>query len=274
MSDMVIEPGNVYPGAKIVEVNMLGKAGDVGMWDCVFRTGGTASAHDQGTLCTTAGSECKSAWGFLHITSHGNAYLENIWGWNADHAVDNATAGLGGAYGTSIQTGRGALVESRSPTFFVGVAMEHCTFYSIMEHEAENLWLGMIQDETPYWQRLNPAPSNWTVNPRFHDPDFSNCANATDVDCHLSFGLYLDGGKNIFSYGSGAWEFSGVQTNDMWMTDRERSNIAIFNPNNGGTGGNWTNIVTVERGGLNVTDAANPGSWTGGVISAYLRYAT
>ncbi|KZP30719.1 glycoside hydrolase family 55 protein, partial [Athelia psychrophila] len=245
----------------------------LGIWDCVFRTGGTASSDDQGQLCTTKGNECKSAWGFIHITKYGNAYLENIWGWNADHGIDNSTMGLAGGFGTAIQTGRGALVESRNATFFVGVAMEHCTLYSVLEHGAKNFWLGLIQHETPYWQRGNPAPSNWTPNPAYYDPDFSNCA-VGDIDCRLSFGLYLDGGQNIFSYGSGAWTFAGTQTNDVWITDTKRSNFAIFNPNNGGNGGKWTNILTVSQGSLNATDAANPGSWAGGVISAYLRYAS
>ncbi|KAF7970055.1 hypothetical protein HWV62_25296 [Athelia sp. TMB] len=269
MSDMDVEPGNVYPGAKLVEINMLGAAGDVGIWDCVFRTGGTASADDQGQLCTTNGEECKSAWGFVHITKYGNAYLENVWGWNADHAIDNTP----GALGTAIQTGRGALVQSRAATFFVGVAMEHCTFYSVNEYDAKNLWLGMIQDETPYWQRGNIAPSGWTPNAAYHDPDFSNCATG-DVDCRLAFGLHFDGGQNIYSYGSGVWTFAPTQTNDIWVTDKKRSNLVIFNANNGGTGGQWTNIISVVKGSLNVTDAGNPGSWAGGVTAAYLRYAT
>ena len=119
MTDMVVEPGNVYPGAKLVEINMNGHPGDIGI--CVFRTGGTASSNNQAQLCATPGAECKSAWGMLHITSSASAYLENVWGWNADHGIDPLPA----AIANSLQTGRGALIESTSPTFFVGESMEH-----------------------------------------------------------------------------------------------------------------------------------------------------
>ncbi|KAF7971175.1 hypothetical protein HWV62_21924 [Athelia sp. TMB] len=269
MSDMVVEPGNVYPGAKLVEINMAGAPGDIGIWDCVFRTGGTASADNQAQLCTTSGKECKSAWGFVHVTSSGSGYLENVWGWNADHGIDNTPASNAAA----IQTGRGALIESTSPTYFVGVAMEHCSLYSVHTYNAQNVWLGLIQDETPYWQRDNPAPSNWTVNDAYHDPDFSNCA-ASDVNCRQSFGLNFDGGQDIFSYGSAVWTFAPTQTNDIWITNNTPSNLAIFNPNNGGVGGNWTNIITAEAGGADATVAQSPGSWGGGVVAAYLTLAS
>lgn len=268
MSDMVVEPGNVYPGAKLVEINMAGGPGDIGIWDCAFRTGGTASADDQAQLCNTDGNECKSAWGFVHVTKSGSAYLENVWGWNADHGIDPTA----GSNANAIQTGRGALIESTSPTFFVGVAMEHCSLYSVHSHDAENLFLGMIQDETPYWQRDNPAPSKWTPNPTYDDPDFSNCA-VGDINCRQAFGLHFDGGQDIFSYGSGVWTFQPTQTNDIWITNNTPINLVIFNPNAGGGGGKWTNIIAVE-GETNVTVAANPGSWAGGVIAAYLPFAS
>jgi hypothetical protein len=267
MTDMVVEPGNVYPGAKLVEINMAGDPGDIGIWDCVFRTGGTAAAMNQASLCSTAGKECKSAWGMIHITPFSSAYVENVWGWNADHGIDPTA----GANGVSIQTGRGALVESKSPTFFVGVAMEHCSLYSVHSYNARNLFLGMIQDETPYWQRDNPAPSNWTQSSKYHDPDFSNCA-PEDVNCRQSFGLHFDGGSDIFSYGSGVWTFQPTQTYDIWIQNNP-TNLLIINPNNGGSGGLWTNIISVANGG-NVTDVANPGGWSGGLIAAYLPFAS
>ena len=267
MTDMVVEPGNVYPGAKLVEINMAGGPGDIGIWDCVFRTGGTAAAMNQATLCITPGAECKSAWALIHITSSASAYLENVWGWNADHDIDPTT---GGVNANSIQTGRGALIESTSPTFFVGVAMEHCSLYSVHPYHAQNLFLGMIQDETPYWQRDNAAPSNWIPNTKYGDPDFENCALG-DINCRQAFGLHFDGGGDIFSYGSGVWTFRPTQTNDIWIQNHPK-NLLIFNPNNGGSGGQWTNIITVGNGG-SVTDAANPGGWSGGLIAAYLPFA-
>lgn len=267
MTDMVVEPGNVYPGALLVEINMDGEPGDIGIWDCVFRTGGSAAALDQAFLCTTAGEECKSAWGMVRITRSGSAYLENVWGWNADHGIDSTP----GANGVSIQTGRGALIESTKPTFFVGVSMEHCSLYSVHSYNARHLFLGMIQDETPYWQRDNPAPSHWLPNHKYHDPDFLNCA-PDDINCRQSFGLHFDGGRDIFSYGSGVWTFQPTQTYDIWI-QRSPKNLLIFNPNNGGSNGQWTNIISVANGG-NVTDAANPGGWSGGLIAAYLPFAS
>jgi len=61
--------------------------------------------------------------------------------------------------------------------------IEHHDLYQLNINNAKNVFLGLEQGESPYWQGtgntvLNPAP--WTDSLLPSDPDFSWCA-ASDV---------------------------------------------------------------------------------------------
>ena len=101
MSDLVFEVKGNVPGAIIVEWNIACTGpGTCGMWDVHWRIGGSAGTQLQqdtclrnpavtGTLASTA--PCQAAFLLLHVTSQANIYMENTWGWVADHELDLGT---------------------------------------------------------------------------------------------------------------------------------------------------------------------------------------
>ncbi len=98
MSDLVFETQGSVPGAIIVEWNIAcTEAGSCGMWDVHWRIGGSAGTLLQDNTClldpglaTTLAdtAPCVGAFLLLHVTSQANIYLENTWGWVADHDLD------------------------------------------------------------------------------------------------------------------------------------------------------------------------------------------
>lgn len=104
----------------------------------------------------------------MHITTGASAYLEvsvrsfiwlsadhfskNVWLWNADHTLDNDP----NETQIDVFSGRGFLIEG-SNIWLVGTASEHHIFYQYRFHGAENVYAGLIQTETPYFQ---PSPGN------------------------------------------------------------------------------------------------------------------
>lgn len=82
LTDIVVSVAEMLPGAILVQVNMAGeKPGDVGLWNCVFRVGGTV---DTSVNCPDPDPVgCKAAFSLAHITETASVYLENAWGWVA-----------------------------------------------------------------------------------------------------------------------------------------------------------------------------------------------
>jgi glucan 1,3-beta-glucosidase len=151
ISDMLFETGEALPGAILIQFNLKPSyQGAVGMWDSVVRVGGAASTGKVVTNCDV----CKAAFMMMHVTSSGSGYFENLWLWTADHAIDQP--GI-----QSIATGRGLLVESTDPTWLVALGVEHNTLYAYNVVDAKNVFFGLIQVESPYWQPVPPAPSGW-----------------------------------------------------------------------------------------------------------------
>jgi glucan 1,3-beta-glucosidase len=151
ISDMLFETGEVLPGATLIEFNLKpAYQGAVGMWDSVIRVGGAASTGKVVTDCNA----CKAAFMNMHVTRTGSGYFENLWLWTADHAIDQAG-------GQSISAGRGLLVESTDPTWLVALGVEHNALYGYNVVNARNVFFGLIQVESPYWQPAPGAPSGW-----------------------------------------------------------------------------------------------------------------
>ena len=152
ISDMLFEGGETLPGAILIEFNLKpAYQGAVGMWDSVVRVRGAASTGEVVTNCNV----CKAAFMVMHVTKSGSGYFENLWLWTADHAIDRPG-------GQSIATGRGLLVESTDPTWLVANGVEHNTLYAYNIVNAQNVFLGLVQVETPYWEPSPGAPSGWT----------------------------------------------------------------------------------------------------------------
>ena len=165
ITDMLFSVADVLQGAIILEVNIAGSSpGDVGFWNTGIRVGGSADTLVNTNCEGTDTIDCKAAFALMHVTSTASPYIENMWGWVADHSLEN-----GGAQ--NIAVGRGALIESTKATWLVGTAFEHSTMYQFNLNKAQNVFIGMQQTENPYWQGYGStenAPSPWTLVPPFH----------------------------------------------------------------------------------------------------------
>ncbi|OJD33323.1 exo-beta-protein [Diplodia corticola] len=272
ISDMLFTVADVLQGCKLVEINMAGDApGDVGLWNTHFRIGGANGSKVQ-TNCLASPEQCKAAWGLLHLTNTSSAYIENMWGWTADHDLD-------GPYGEqTIAVGRGALVEATQGTWLVGTGMEHNTLYQYNFWNARNVYAAMQQSETPYWQGPNgsaAAPYPWQDNLIESDPDFAGCDG--DPYCGVAWLERMNQGtSDLFLYGGALWAFfnGGVGKACTEHGDNcQQSAIEISEAKRTYLYG--TNVKAIERiivsdGGAGVaTSADSSGGW-GGVVAAYL----
>ncbi|KAL4800589.1 pectate lyase superfamily protein-domain-containing protein [Aspergillus venezuelensis] len=265
--DMMFTVGDILPGCKIVEVNIAGSTpGDVGFWNSHIRIGGAVGSKVE-TKCTTGPDACKAAWGALHLTSTSSVYIENMWGWTADHDLD-------GTNDQVISTGRGLLVEATAGTWLVGTGFEHHTLYQYNFENAHNVFSTMQQSESAYWQGpgnlLAPAP--WQDNTVASDPDFSQCA-AEDALCRMGLFERIHGSSNLFLYGGCNWVFfnNGGNCNS---TDGKCQKNAIQIKDSSAVylyGANTKSTINMVLDGNNAiaTEAENAGGW-GGVIAAYL----
>ncbi len=203
-----------------------------------------------------------------------------------DHALDAKLPAQ------NIAVGRGALIESTGPTWLVGTAFEHCVLYQYSLNQAQNVYIGMQQTESPYWQGTGTpqrAPAPWTVNTGYGDPTFSNCAAQGQGDndqCYRAWGHYMVNSTNVIIHGSGMWVFYN-KMNDGMLQDAgctSTNNICQLNTAyvSGGNTTFWyslsskstTNIVFdgTTSNGVAAAQLNNPGSW-GAVIAAYLRHS-
>ena len=92
---------------------------------------------------TTPDPACYGAWLLMHVTSTGSIYLENNWGWVADHELDMSDYNQ-----LNIWNGRGLLVESVQPSWIIGGSFEHSQLYNYQTANAQNLYMSHIQSET------------------------------------------------------------------------------------------------------------------------------
>jgi len=191
-----------------------------------------------------------------------------MWGWTADHDLDVG-------HGQTISTGRGCLVEATKGTWLVGTAFEHNTLYQYNLNNAQNVYAGMQQCESPYWQGpgnvLTPAP--WTPESAFGDPTFSNCGSG-DGQCRMAWYEIISGSSNIFLYSGGFWTFfnnnslnpcSGktCQTNAMEIMGSTKVWIYGLNTRSN------VNMIG-NSGSLTVMQKDNPGGWGGSVAAVVL----
>lgn len=119
------------------------------MWDVHWRIGGSAGTmlqmncrKDPSTIIETCDPRCYAAFLILHITETASLYMENNWGWVADHELDEAPRDQ-----INIWNGRGLLVESVKPVWIIGGSFEHSQLYNYQIANGKNMYLGHIQSE-------------------------------------------------------------------------------------------------------------------------------
>ncbi|PHH90998.1 hypothetical protein CDD83_2019 [Cordyceps sp. RAO-2017] len=229
IQNIMIETLGPQPGAILLEFNVEGASkGSAALFDVHFRVGGAQGTQLQLDKCRKnpdgkIGEECVGAFMLMHITESASVYMENMWLWTADHEFDlYDRAADPDDVQITIYTGRGILIESKKGCWLSSTASEHNVFYNYQLNRAENIFMGLIQSETPYFQGNPPAPEPFKVNSKYGDPDFSNCDRGSgDNKCLRSWGLRVLNSSNIAVYGTGLYSFfdnyakeTCVRTND------------------------------------------------------------
>lgn len=179
-----------------------------------------------------------------------NKYV--LFRWTADHDLEE----LAGTR-IDIYTGRGILIESINPTWLYATGFEHAVMYQYMVHGANNLFMGLIQTESPYFQSFPPAPEPFdkSVGLFKGDPSFSKCNPSRENSC-MAWGLMIEESSNVLVYGAGLYSWFqkynqhclnnfDCQT-DMVHLSRDK-NIYIYNLATVGT----VNMITSPGAKLN-----------------------
>ncbi|KAJ7061666.1 glycoside hydrolase family 55 protein [Mycena amicta] len=198
ISDLVITTTGGSAGAVGIEWNLEAtSAGAAGLWDVHVRLGGAMGTNINAANCPTSSinaAQCASAFLGIHITSTGTGYFENVWVWNADHDLDDPNQTR-----LNVFSGRGILVESAfGPVWLVGTASEHHVIYQYAFNNAQNIYAGLIQTETPYFQPVPIPPAPFSTNALYADP------SEPVID---AWGLVITGSFNMFIYGAGLYSF-------------------------------------------------------------------
>lgn len=202
IQDMRFTVGDVLPGAIIVQFNMAGNApGDVALWNSLVTVGGTLGASGISDHCWDAHNECKAAFIGIHLSKTSSVYVDNVWNWVADHFTE-------GGGGVAIAAKGGVLVEATKGTWLHALGSEHWWLYQLNLHNAEKVFVSLLQAETNYdqgdlVQQVPPAP--WQPEDG-KDPNFNWCG-PNDTRCRMGFSNYINGGADIYHYASAAWVF-------------------------------------------------------------------
>ncbi|CZS90114.1 probable glucan 1,3-beta-glucosidase [Rhynchosporium agropyri] len=206
MSDLIFETLGPQPGAIMMEWNVKETSqGSAGLWDVHFRIGGTAGTQLQSNTCSKnptvtapANPACIGAFMLLHVTSKATAYLENTWFWVADHELD-----LGDHNQINIYNGRGVLISSEEgPVWLYGTSSEHSVLYNYQLVNASNVYMALIQTETPYFQSNPNAATPFKSQARYADPVFAGSSSV-----NKAWGLRIVDSDNVIIHGAGLYSF-------------------------------------------------------------------
>ncbi|KAJ5931044.1 Pectin lyase fold/virulence factor [Penicillium verhagenii] len=276
IQDMRFSVGEILPGAKILEINAAGQQpGDVALWNTNVMVGGTAETSISNICTSQDPKDCMAAFMVMHLTESSSAYIENFWGWTADHNLDSSSLL------TIVSTGRGILVEATKGTWLTGTGSEHHWLYDYNFNKAANVFAGLLQSESPYMQgsgEYENAPAPWTAEPRFGDPDFTWCG-PNDQKCRTSLATNIEGGSNIALYNSAAWAFFDGYWNGLYnepCTGKCQTNMMRVSgaPQNlvwYSVGTRQTDVMILD-GKTNPREADHPGGWEG-IIQAYGEFS-
>ncbi|KXJ92532.1 pectate lyase superfamily protein-domain-containing protein [Microdochium bolleyi] len=85
---------------------------------------------------------------------------------------------------------------------------QHCVLYQYQLSNAENVFMGMYQTESPYYlpNPQAPAPFNWAVGKFPDDPTFNDC-DASNTHCRASWGLRTVSTRNVHVLGAGLYNW-------------------------------------------------------------------
>ncbi|KAF3228279.1 hypothetical protein TWF191_002784 [Orbilia oligospora] len=159
IQDMLFGVRGGTAGAVLVQWNIKARTpGSAALWDSHWRVGGSTGTNLQKTQCPKLTGQvnpnCIAGSLLLHLTPTSSGYFENAWIWTADHDLDIVTQDQ-----IDIYVARGVLIESQGPSWFYGTASEHNVLYQYQLQGAKNIFMGLIQTESPYFQPNPMAPT-------------------------------------------------------------------------------------------------------------------
>ncbi|KAF1850325.1 glycoside hydrolase family 55 protein [Cucurbitaria berberidis CBS 394.84] len=222
MQDLMFTTKGPTPGAVLVEWNMkASKPGAAGILDYHARIGGATGTSLNPAECPPITSgvnpNCQGASLMMHVTSKASGYFENMWPWVADHMIDDPD--LVDANNTMVQTSvyvaRGLLIESQAPTWLYGTASEHSVYYQYNFHKAKNIFAGMIQTESPYYQPIPKAPAPFAnaVGKFPGDPQYK-CSGGEFDGCDSSWAVIIRESSDIVIGGAGLYSWFSAYSQD------------------------------------------------------------
>ncbi|RMZ92088.1 hypothetical protein DV736_g646, partial [Chaetothyriales sp. CBS 134916] len=226
ISDLVFETLGTAEGAIMIEWNLAGESpGSAAMWDAHVRIGGTAGTKLQQDTCMgatpdsqTFEASCVGSFLMLHVTQTASAYFENTWFWVADHELD-----LAGHNKTNIYNGRGVLIESQGPVWLYATSSEHSQLYNYQVSNGKDIFMAIIQTETPYMQAAPDAlNAGFIPNPAYTDPNFADCSTES---CKKAWGLRVIDSSDVSVWGAGLYSFFDNYSQDCLLTESCQENI-------------------------------------------------
>ncbi|KAK4185364.1 glycoside hydrolase [Podospora australis] len=229
MSDLIFGTAGPQPGAIMMEWNIKGSSqGAAGLWDVHTRIGGYAGTQLELEQCAknpnatnTIPEQCFGSFMMLHIPTGGSAYLENTWYWVADHSLEpSAKDGQ-----IDVFNGRGVLIEGEGPVWGWATASEHSVLYNYQFNNASNIYLALIQTETPYFQGNPDATKPFTVNAKYADPDFEKSCPDGDEGCKRAWGVRAINSNDVYIYGAGLYSFFDNYNQDCLKTQSCQQNM-------------------------------------------------
>lgn len=212
-SDMIVSTQGAQAGATLIEYNLASPAGTPsGIWDVHTRIGGFAGSQLQTANCPTSApptnTACIAAYMSMHITPQSSGLLmENNWLWVADHDMDDPSLTQ-----LNIYAGRGLLDQSASgPVWLSGTAVEHHAKYQYQFASAQNVFAGLIQTETPYYQPTTDGSVPFPAVAALDDPTFGGPPTVTDNNTAIpnldAWGLRIVDSSSVLVYGADHYSF-------------------------------------------------------------------
>lgn len=115
------------------------------------------------------------------------------------------------------------IIISIGPSWFHGTASEHNIFYQYQLSNAQDIYLGHVQTETPYFQADPDATQPFEVGMWDSDPTFETCDS--ESYCKEAFALRVVSSSNILIYSAGFYSF--YQAYDQGCLDDESCQEAL-----------------------------------------------
>ncbi|KAJ1306408.1 hypothetical protein OPQ81_007413 [Rhizoctonia solani] len=233
ISNMILSARSGSAGAIVLRWNVgePSRQEDMsGMWDVHIRLGGFAGSGVQvdNCLATNLGhpiDECTVAFMAMHLTKKAALYYEGGWVWTADHDLEDPAQRQ-----IDVYTGRGILIESCGPVWLIGSGSEHHVLYQYNLVDAQNVYLGLIQTETPYYQPMPAPPAPFSLSKTYHDPELTAGPAAWSV--------VISDSSKIYIYGAGLYNFFQHYSQDCLANytcqsqiinvDKKSEDIVIF----------------------------------------------